>query len=246
MVTASKPRPMPSTLPSVLADALEVGRVFHDAAGEKNGENAYGNIEEEDPAPGVVVGNPAADGGSDGGRDDDGHAVDGEGDAAFVGSEGIGEDGALAGLEASAGRALKDAEDDEQSERVGEAAAERKDGERDDTTHVEALAADAVGDPAADGENDGVGDEIGGENPGGLVVTGAERPGNVRKGDVGDGGIERFHERGERDGEGDDPRIEPRFPRLIKMKFAVGVPRFRRRGRGRLRHARSLTDCFLQ
>ncbi len=129
MVTASRPRPMPSTLPSVLADALEVGRVFHDAAGENNGENAYGDIEEEDPAPGIVVGNPAADGGPDGGCDDDRHSVDGEGDAAFVGSEGIGEDGALAGLEASAGRALKDAEDDEQSERVGEAAAERKDGE---------------------------------------------------------------------------------------------------------------------
>ncbi len=112
MVRASKPRPMPSTLPSVLADALEIGRVFHDAAGENEGENAYGDIEEEDPAPGVVVGDPAADGGTDGGRDDDGHPVDGEGDAAFLGSEGVGQDGALAGLQAPAGRALKDAEDD--------------------------------------------------------------------------------------------------------------------------------------
>ena len=107
---------MPSTLPSVLADALEIGRVFHNAAGEKHGENADGNIEEEDPAPGIVVGDPAADGGADGRCYDDGHAVDGEGDAAFLGSEGIGEDGALAGLQAPAGRALKDAEDDEQSE----------------------------------------------------------------------------------------------------------------------------------
>ena len=203
MVTASKPETDAVDAAEFLADALEVGRVFNDAAGENDGENADGDIEEEDPAPGIVVGDPAADGGPDGGCDDDGHPVDGEGDAAFFRSEGIGEDGALAGLQAPAGRALKDAEEDQQSERVGETATERKDGESDDTAHVEALAADAVGDPAADGQNDGVGDQVGGENPGGLFVTGAERPGNVRKGDVGDGGIERFHERGERDGEGD-------------------------------------------
>ena len=225
-----------------LAHALEVGRIFNDAAGENDRQNAHRNIEEEDPAPGVVVGDPAADGRSDGRSDDDGHAVDGEGDAPFFGRKSVGQDGALAGLQAAAGRALKDAEDDQQSQRVGKPATERKEGEGDDATHVEALAADAVGDPAADGENDGVRDQVRSENPGRLVVACAERPGDVRKGNVGNRGIERFHECGERDSEGDNPRIEPRLPRLVKMKFAVGVPRFRRRGRGRLRHARSLKN----
>ena len=228
-----------------LADALEVGRVFNDAAGENDGENADGDIEEEDPAPAIVVGDPAADGGPDGGCHHDGHPVEGERDAAFFRREGIGQDGALAGLQAPTRRALKDAEEDQQRERTGETATERKNGESDDTAHVEALAADAVGNPAADGQNNGVRDQVRGKNPRGLFVTGAERPGNVRQGNIGDGRIERFHERGERDCESDDPRIESRLPCLIEMKFAVGVPRFRRRGRGRLRHARSLESFSL-
>ena len=152
--------------------------------------------------------------------------------SAFFGSEGIGQDSALAGLQPSAGRALADAEDDQQSQGVGEAATERENGESGDATHVEPLAANAVGDPAADGQHDGVRDQIGGQNPGGFVVTGAERPGDMRQRYVGDGGIERLHEGRQRHREGDDPRIEPRFPRLIKMKFTVGVPRFHRRVSG--------------
>src|SRR6202020_2637602 len=106
---------------------LEEGRVFDHAVGEPQGEQADGDVDEEDPVPVEVVGDPAAEGGADGWGDDDGHAVDGEGLAAFFDGEGIGEDGLFAGGEASAACALQDAGNDQERQRVGDAAEERTD-----------------------------------------------------------------------------------------------------------------------
>ena len=205
---------------SFLAALGEVGRVFDEALGENEREDADGDVEEEEPAPAGVVDDPAADGGAEGGREDDGHAVDGEGHAAFLGREGVGEDGLFAGLEASAGCALEDAEEDEHGEGGGESAEQRGEGEEGDAAHVEALAADAVGDPAADGQDDGVGDEVAGEDPGGFADAGAEGAGDVRHGDVDDGGVERLHESGEGDGDGDDPGIGFGPPCIVEVEGA--------------------------
>src|ERR1700678_3999975 len=129
----------------LLAAALEVRRVFDHAVGEPEGEYADGDVDEEDPVPVEVVGDPAAEGGADGRCDDDSHAVDGEGLTAFFDGEGVGEDGLLAGCEAASACALEDARDDEKRESVGDAAEERADGEEGNADHVEALAAKAVG-----------------------------------------------------------------------------------------------------
>jgi hypothetical protein len=48
------------------------------------------------------------------------------------------------------------------------------------------------------GKDDGVGDQVAGEDPGAFVGAGAERAGDVGQGDVGDGGVEHFHEGGAR------------------------------------------------
>ena len=191
---------------------LDVGWIFDHAVGEPEGEDADGDVDEEDPVPVEVVGDPAAEGGADGRRDDDGHAVEGEGLAAFFNGEGIGEDGLLGGCEAAAADALEDAAEDKDGESGGDAAEEGAEGEEGDAGHVEALAADAVGDPSGDGEDDGAGDEVAGEDPGGFVLGGAEGAGDVGQGYVGDGGIEHLHEGGEGDGESDGPGVEPGYP----------------------------------
>ena len=101
----------------------------------------------------------------------------------------------------------------------------RADREHRDAGHVEALAADAVGEPAGDGQDDGAGDEVAGEDPGGLFLAGAERAGHVRQGDVGDGGVEHLHERGQRDGDGDEPGIVVRLPvQLVEGQLSHGIP----------------------
>ncbi len=80
------------------------------------------------------------------------------------------------------------------------------------------------------GKNDGVGDEIGGEDPGGFLLRGAEAAGDVRQGDVGDGGVEHLHEGGQGDRHGDDPRIDAGTPgalfRVASVRAVFGGARF--------------------
>ena len=191
---------------------LDPGRIFDDARGEEEREEADGDVEEEDPAPVEVVGDVAAEGGADGGCAHDGEAIHGEGLAALCGREGVGEDGLLGGCEAAAADALQDAAEDEDRQRRGEAAHRGADAEERDADHVELLAPDEGGHVGAGGKDDGVGDEVGGEDPGGFVLRGAEAAGDVRQGDVGDGGVEHLHEGGEGDRHGDDPRVDARAP----------------------------------
>ena len=205
---------------------LEVRRIFDHAVAEVERDQANGDVDEEDPVPVEVVGDPAAECGADGGGDDYGHSIDGEGLTALFDREGVGEDGLFARGQASAACTLQDARDDEQGEGVRDAAEERADGEERDADHVEALPAHAVGEPAGDGQDDGAGDEVTGEDPGGFFGAGAESASDVGQGDVGDGGVEDLHEGGEGDSEGDRPRI------------VVGLPDggYRRCGHGCGRH----------
>src|ERR1700733_4446334 len=191
---------------------LECRRVFDHAVAEVERDETDGDVDEEDPMPVEVVGDPAAEGGADGGGDDDCHAVDGEGLATLFDGEGVGEDGLLAGGEAATACALEDARDDEKRKGIRDAAEERADGEQRHAGHVEALAAEAVGEPAGDGKNDGAGYEIAGEDPGGFFGAGAEGAGDVGQGDVGDGGVEDLHEGGEGDSKGDRPGIVGGLP----------------------------------
>ena len=194
------------------AIGLDPGRVVDEAGDEDEGEEADGDVDVEDPAPGVVVGDPAAEGGADGGGEDGDEAVEGKGLTALFLFEGVGHDGLGHGLEAAAPDALDDAGDEEDGQRGGDAAQKAGDGKEGDAGEEEVFAADDGGGPGTGGEDDGVGDEVGGEDPGALVSAGAEVAGDVREGDVGDGGVEDLHEGGEGDGGGDEPRVDPGLP----------------------------------
>jgi hypothetical protein len=186
--------------------------IFDHAIGEIEGDQTEGKVDEEDPVPVVIVGNPAAEGGTDGGGHDYGHAVESEGLAALFDGEGIGEDGLFAGGEATSSEALQDAREDEPAEAGSESAEDRADGKHDDAAHVEAFAPDAIGEPAGDGKDDGGGDEIAGENPGSFFLRSSDRAGDVRERDIGDGGVEHLHEGGDGDGERDQPGVVEGLP----------------------------------
>jgi hypothetical protein len=207
---------------SALADFSEIRRVFDEAIGEDEREDSDGDVEEEDPAPGIVVDDPAADGGAENRRGDDGDSVDGESHGALLRREGVGEDGLLAGLEASTGCTLEDAEEDEHRQAEGKAAEQGGEGEEEDAGHVEALATDAIGDPAGDGQDHGIGDEVAGEDPGGFLETGPQGAADVRHGDVGNGGIERLHEGGQSYGDCDSPGVGAGAPCLVKCSCRSG------------------------
>ncbi len=92
---------------------IDPGWIFDEARGEEEREQSDGDVDEEDPAPVVVVGDPATERGADGGRGDEGEAVERNGLAALGGGEGVGEDGLFGGRESAAAGALQDAEEDE-------------------------------------------------------------------------------------------------------------------------------------
>ena len=96
-------------LPSFVA--RDVRRIVDERGGEKDREQADGNIDEEDPAPRIVVGDPAAQGGANDGSDDNAHAVDGHGHALLFGRKAFDQNGLRDGLQAAATGALQDAEE---------------------------------------------------------------------------------------------------------------------------------------
>ncbi len=205
---AMSPRPEPvDAARAVLLRPLEVRRVRHDAVREDQRRDADGDVDEEHPAPGEVVGDEAAERRPDRGREDDGHAVDGHRHAALRRREGVGQDGLLARAEAAAADALQDAEEDERAERRRDAAQERRDGEERHAAHVEPLAPDPRRQPPADGEDHGVRDEVAREHPRALVLADAQVAGDVRQRHVRDARVEHLHERRHGDDQGDGPRV---------------------------------------
>ncbi len=106
----------------LLAAQLEMWRVFDHTVGEIKREQADGDVDEEDPVPVEVVGDPAAEGWANGWSDDDGHSIDSECLTALFDGEGISEDGLLAGGKAAASSTLQNAGNDEEWECIRDAA----------------------------------------------------------------------------------------------------------------------------
>ena len=183
-------------------------RIEDEHARHDDGREADGDVDVENPAPTVAVGEPAAEDGAEKRRDHDAESPEAHGFAAVLWREGFEEDGLRNWLEAAAARALNDATDDQERKRGSESTREGSDGEAGDREHEHAFAAEVIGEPAGERKNDGVGDEVGGERPGGFVNGGGEAAGDVREGDVDDGGVENFHEGGKHHGDGDEPRID--------------------------------------
>ena len=88
---------------------LDPRRIFDQARDQNEGQDAYGNIDEENPSPGEVVGDPAARRGPDGGREHSDQAVKRESLAALVRLKRVGHDGLRHGLHAAAEHALQHA-----------------------------------------------------------------------------------------------------------------------------------------
>ena len=128
--------------------------------------------------------------------------------ALFFGGEGIEEDALAGGLEAAAGKPLEDAAGDEHGKADGEAAEGGSEGEDEDREEEVIAPAEAERYPAGDGEDDGVGGEVGGDDPIGIGLGGGESAGDVAECDVGDGGVEDFHEGRDHDGGGDEPGVD--------------------------------------
>ena len=108
---------------ALLAFALEHLGLVDEPMHQRERSKPDRHVDEEDPVPGEIVGDPAAERRADGRRDDHGDAVEREGLAALFRRKGIGEDGLLAGRHAAAAEPLQDAEKDQRA--AGSAPARR-------------------------------------------------------------------------------------------------------------------------
>ena len=95
---------------------VDEGRDHHEA------EHADRDVDVEDPRPGVVVDDVAAERRADGGAEHDGHGEERHRHALLLGRERLPQDRLLGRLERARAEALEDAVDDERVERARRAA----------------------------------------------------------------------------------------------------------------------------
>jgi hypothetical protein len=182
-------------------------RFHHQPLDQEQGQHANREVDQKDPVPGEVVRQPAAQDRTDGGGADDRQAVERKGLGPLFRGKRVSEHGLLGRCHPASADALDDAGDQHHGQRGGHRAHQRRQGEQRDTAHVKALAAQHVGKPAADRQDDSVGDEVAGEDPGRFVLVRGEAASDMTQGNVGDGGVQDLHERGDGDDDGDQPGV---------------------------------------
>ena len=129
---------------------------------QDDAEDADGDVDVEYGAPGEIVDDEAADWRAEDGAEQGGGREPGHGGDELVFWHGAQEDQAADRDHHGAAHALEDTGGDEFAEGVRLAAQDRAEGEDDDGEAEDLLGAEAVGDPAAGGDENGQGEEIGG------------------------------------------------------------------------------------
>ncbi len=102
---------------------------------------------------------------------------------------------------------MQDAKEKERLKIPGQAAEHRAHSEQTEADKEESLAAKTVSQIAGRGDNDGIGNEIGGYHPGRFVLADAKAARDIVQCDIGDRGVENLHERRQRYHDGNQPRI---------------------------------------
>ena len=172
-------------------------------------------VHQEDPSPGVVVCDPTAECRTNRRSEDSRHAIQRKGETPQARRKRIRQNGLRHRLQAAAASTLNHARDQQNSQAGRDAARERADSKDDDAGHEKALAPEEAYQPAANGENNGIRDQVGSEHPCALILAGAQVPGDVGQGYVGDAGIEHFHEGRERHHKGNQPGVGLRLPVVV-------------------------------
>src|SRR5689334_18431995 len=88
----------------------QVRRIVDKLRNEQQGQNSHGDVDIENPAPGIVVCNPAAQRGTNGWSTDNGDSIQCEGQSAFFRRKGVGEDCLRHRLQSAAECTLQHAE----------------------------------------------------------------------------------------------------------------------------------------
>src|SRR5262245_30135596 len=136
--------------------ALRPGRVLDQPENEEERQDAHGQINEEDPAPRVVVGDPPAKGRSNRRRNHGRDPKNSERQAALLRRECVCQNGLGHGLQSAPASTLEHSKENDRPKTWSESAQQRAQGEECQTDHKETLAAQDTGKPSAEGQHDGI------------------------------------------------------------------------------------------
>ena len=183
----------------------DIGRVEHVRAQHGVGGDAERDVDVEHPAPGVVVGQPAAQHRPEHRRDDDADAEEGHGLPAILRLERLEHDRLRERLHHAAGQALDDAPEHQDREAGGQAAQHRGRREAGHRQEQQPAPAEVVRQPPGDRQDDRVGGQVGGQRPGRFLDARRQVAGDVRQRHVHDRRVQHHHERAEHHRDRDDP-----------------------------------------
>ena len=160
---------------------LDIGRVFDKGLDHEDGKDADGQVDIENPAPGIVVGDPATEGRPKNRGHNHAHAEGGHRHTALFARETFEQNRLRHRDQGPAARSLKNPGKDEKAERRSHAAQHGRGGKNADAHGQQAAPSELHSEPARDGQNDRIGNEIAGEHPGGLLGRGGEISRDVRQ-----------------------------------------------------------------
>ena len=206
---------------------LEIGRVEEEGADHDEAEEADGQVDVEDPAPGPVVRDPPAQRRPEDGPHHDADAPDGHGEAALAHREDLPQDGLGQRDQGPAPNTLEHPCNDEKGQVGGQPREEGADREDRGADQKEPAAPDVAREPSRGGDDDGVGGQIGGDDPGHFLHAGRQRALHVREDHVGDAGVDDLHHRDQHGGERDEPLLRSREFPDGRRRHAVARPRRR-------------------
>ncbi len=166
------------------------------------------NVDIEKPAPGITVGDPAAEHGTKHGSNDDAQRPECHGFGALLRRESFHQDGLREWLQTSAGCALEHAEDDQQRQVRSNAAEKREKRESAYGHQQNVAAAKVIAQPSGKRQHNGVGNKIRSQDPGCLFRGNGKAAGNMLQRYVHHRGVQHLHKGAKHHRNGDDPRID--------------------------------------
>ena len=169
----------------------------------RNGQRAKRQVDEEHPAPVIDLREIAPERRPQNGPDHDSHAPDRHGGAALFGGVEIHDGGLRERHERGAKNALQEPEGHHLRQGLRHAAQHGGEGEAQQAGDEEILAAETPCKPAHRRGHDGGGDDIGGEHPGDLVRRRQQGALHIGERHIGDGGVQRLHQRRHHGADGD-------------------------------------------
>src|SRR5689334_4739642 len=169
--------------------------VMHVSQRENRRDDSEWDVDVEDPRPVVIVGDPAAERGTECRADHNADAKTRHAGACFLRRERLIQRRLRGREQRAAADSLDHAPENERQQGMRRAAEERGDRKKRDRSGEIALSAEIGGEPPRHRDDDNVGNDVGSRYPRDLVERRAEVPHHVRDGDVDDRGIDQLQHR---------------------------------------------------